>query len=62
MTKIVLMALFFFPLLVSVLTIKDIFENKSLEMNRKLIWIFVVILIPLFGAIVYFFFGKSKKL
>lgn len=62
MTKIVLMALFFFPLLVSVLTIKDIFENKSLEMNRKLVWIFVVILIPLFGAIVYFFFGKSKKL
>lgn len=61
MTKIVLMALFFFPLLVSVLTIKDIFENKSLAMNRKLIWIFVVILIPLFGAIVYFFFGKSKK-
>ncbi|MBD3747885.1 MAG: PLDc N-terminal domain-containing protein [Sphingobacteriales bacterium] len=62
MTKIVLIALFFLPLLVSVLSIKDIFENKSLEMNRKLIWIFVVILIPLFGAIVYFFFGKSKKL
>jgi hypothetical protein len=62
MTKIVLMGLFFFPLLVSVLAVKDIFENKSLGNQIKLIWIAVVILIPLLGSIAYFFFGKPKTL
>ncbi|MEO5911281.1 MAG: PLDc N-terminal domain-containing protein [Pelobium sp.] len=61
MSKIVLMSLFFFPLIVSLLTVKDIFENKQLENNIKLIWILVVILIPLVGAIAYFFFGKPKE-
>lgn len=61
MEKIVLIGLFFFPLLVSVLSVKDIFENKQLVNNTKLIWIAVVILIPLVGAIIYFFFGKPKS-
>ena len=61
MDKIVLMGLFFFPLLVSVLTVKDIFEQKEMENNSKLMWIAVGILIPLVGAIIYFFFGKPKS-
>ncbi len=62
MSKIVLMGLFLFPLLVSLLAIKDIFENRSLDNNKKIIWIIVVVLIPLVGAIIYFFFGKPKRL
>jgi hypothetical protein len=62
MSKIVIMGLFFFPLLVSILAVKDIFENKTLGNNNKLIWIAVAILIPLLGAIAYFFFGKPKTL
>lgn len=62
MSKIALMGLFFFPLVVAVLTVKDIFENKNLEIGEKLMWIAVVILVPLVGAIVYFFFGKRKQL
>lgn len=61
MSKLVLMGLFFFPLIVSLLAVKDIFENKQLENNIKLIWIVVVIIIPLLGAIAYFFFGKTKN-
>ena len=61
-SKIVMMGLFFFPLLVSLLAVKDIFENKTLANNSKLIWIIVAILIPLLGAIAYFFFGKPKTL
>ena len=61
MEKIALMGLFFFPLLVSVLSVKDIFEQKNFENNVKLMWIAVVILIPLVGAIIYFFFGKPKS-
>ncbi|HTN20562.1 MAG TPA: PLD nuclease N-terminal domain-containing protein [Pelobium sp.] len=62
MSKIVLMGLFFFPLVVAVLTVKDIFENNKLHQSEKLMWIAVVILLPLLGAIVYFFFGKKKQL
>ena len=61
MEKIVLMGLFFFPLLVSVLSVKDIFQLKEMENSSKLMWIAVVILIPLVGAIIYFFFGKPKS-
>ena len=61
MEKVVLIGLFFFPLLVSVLSVKDIFENKQLQNNIKLVWIAVVILLPLIGAIIYFFFGKPKS-
>jgi putative effector of murein hydrolase LrgA (UPF0299 family) len=61
MEKIALMGLFFFPLLVSILSVKDIFEQKNFENNVKLMWIAVVILIPLIGPIIYFFFGKSKS-
>lgn len=61
MEKIALIGLFFFPLLVSVLSVKDIFEQKNFENNVKLMWIAVVILIPLVGAIIYFFFGKPKS-
>jgi hypothetical protein len=62
MSKIVLMGLFFFPLVVAVLTVKDIFENTKLHQSEKLMWIAVVILLPLVGAIIYFFFGKKKQL
>jgi len=62
MSKIVLMGLFFFPLVVAVLTVKDIFENNNLHQSEKLMWIAVVILLPLLGAIIYFFFGKKKQL
>nr|MBC7612532.1 PLDc N-terminal domain-containing protein [Pseudopedobacter sp.] len=62
MSKIVLMGLFLFPLLVSLLAIKDVFENKTLDKSKKIIWIIIVVLIPLVGAIIYFFFGKPKRL
>ncbi len=62
MSKIVLMGLFLFPLLVSVLAVKDVFRNRLLSNNYKLIWIIIVIMIPLLGALVYFFFGKPKSL
>ncbi|MBU0697117.1 MAG: PLDc N-terminal domain-containing protein [Bacteroidetes bacterium] len=62
MSKIVLMGLFLFPLLVSLLAIKDVFENETLDKSKKIIWIIIVVLIPLIGAIIYFFFGKPKRL
>ena len=55
------MGLFLFPLLVSLLAVKDIFENKQVPNDKKLIWVISVIIFPLVGAIAYFFFGKPKN-
>ncbi|KHJ37889.1 hypothetical protein PBAC_19010 [Pedobacter glucosidilyticus] len=53
-----LAGLFFFPLLVALVTAKDIFFNENLSANLKLVWLLIVILIPLLGAIIYFFWAK----
>lgn len=55
---VLLAGLFFFPLLVAVVTAKDIFFNENLNQNTKLLWVVIVILIPLLGAIVYYLWGK----
>jgi predicted Na+-dependent transporter len=62
MSKFALIGLFFFPLIVSLLAVKDIIGNKQIENNIKFAWIVAVVLIPLFGAIGYFFFGKAKNI
>lgn len=54
----VVAGLFFFPLIVAVITCKDVFYNKNIKEQYKIIWFAVVILIPLFGPIVYYFWGK----
>jgi hypothetical protein len=62
MSKLALIGLFFFPLIVSILAVKDVFENKKIQNNIKIAWIAAVVLIPLFGAIAYFFFAKPKNI
>jgi uncharacterized PurR-regulated membrane protein YhhQ (DUF165 family) len=62
MSKFALIGLFFFPLIVSLLAVKDIIGNKQIQKNIKIVWIAAVVLVPLFGAIVYFFFGKPKNI
>lgn len=52
--------LFFFPLLVAVVTAKDIFFNENLTQNSKLLWVIIVILIPLLGAMIYYLWGKPS--
>lgn len=55
---IMLAGLFFFPLVVAIITAKDIFYNKNIAENIKIVWFALVILIPLIGPIIYFFWGK----
>lgn len=52
--------IFFFPLLVAVITVKHIFYNDKLADSHKLLWVTIVILLPLFGAIIYYFAGKKS--
>ena len=39
----------------------DILKN-NFKKNNKLIWIIVVVLIPIFGAILYFMIGRKQKI
>ena len=39
----------------------DILKNTFAK-NDKIIWIFVVILIPFIGSLLYLFIGKNRKL
>lgn len=57
---VLLAGLFFFPLLVAVITAKDIFFNENLQQNTKLLWVVIVILIPLLGAMAYYLWGKPS--
>ena len=39
----------------------DIIKN-NFKRNNKLIWIIVVVLIPILGAILYFMIGRKQKI
>jgi hypothetical protein len=39
----------------------DCISNKSLTSIQKCIWFICILFFPLTGALIYFFFGRSKK-
>ena len=39
----------------------DILKN-NFKKNNKLIWIIVVVMIPIIGAILYFMIGRNQKI
>jgi len=45
------------PLIALISVLKNSFKD-----NDKLIWILVILFIPYLGALLYFAFGRSKKL
>jgi hypothetical protein len=50
-----------FPILVDILTINYIFKNPRFTINKKIGWIVLVCLLPIFGAMSYFAFQKFKS-
>ena len=55
----ILIIVFFVLLWVSALV--DILKN-NFKKNNKLIWIIVVVMLPLIGAILYFMIGRNQKI
>lgn len=54
------------PILVLQLTIQiialvDLYKQKNIEKNKKIIWVFVILLFNILGPIVYFIFGRREK-
>jgi hypothetical protein len=47
-------------LLFPVVALISVFRNKF-QGNEKLIWILLIIFLPILGAILYFVFGRGKR-
>ena len=39
----------------------DAAQNRGLDQNERVVWIVVVALLHFLGALIYFFFGRSKR-
>ena len=62
----ILLLLFFLPLgLLSlafwIWMLVDAAQNRGLDQNERMVWIVVVALLHLLGAIIYFFVGRPKR-
>jgi hypothetical protein len=49
-------------LIVYVFTIFDVVSSRFANKNDKLIWIIIVVLVPLVGAILWFLIGRGKRI
>jgi hypothetical protein len=52
------------PLVILVLTIAALIDvlKHNFSGNDKIVWVIVVILIPIIGAILYFLIGKNQQI
>jgi hypothetical protein len=62
----ILLLLFFLPLGLMSLAfwiwmLVDTAQNRGLDQNERVVWIIVVALLHLLGAIIYFFVGRPKR-
>ena len=49
------------PAVLWIIALVDILKSNFQESN-KIIWVLVVIFLPILGAILYFFIGKTQKI
>jgi hypothetical protein len=57
---------FLIPLMVielalMVIALVDLFKRENMKSNTRLVWVFVIILISIFGPIAYLLFGRKDK-
>ena len=56
-----LIPLFVLEIALLVIAVIDIDRRQYVTGNNKLIWVLVVVLISIIGPIIYFVFGRKKK-
>ncbi|MFC5626795.1 PLDc N-terminal domain-containing protein [Algoriphagus winogradskyi] len=49
-------------LIIYAITIFDVVSSKFANPNDKLIWIIIVVLVPLLGAILWFLIGRGERI
>ncbi|MGF1554828.1 PLDc N-terminal domain-containing protein [Paucihalobacter sp.] len=58
---IIVTIIFFLFLLLPFLALISIVKNKFPD-NDKLVWVLIVLLLPVLGAVLYFILGRGKQL
>ena len=48
-------------ILLPVFAIVDILRNRKVNENEKVLWIILIIIIPILGAIIYFLAGPQHR-
>lgn len=43
-------------------TIYDVIKSNFANQNDKIIWVIIVVLVPLVGAVLWFLLGRSKRI
>jgi hypothetical protein len=56
-----LIPLFILQLALMVIALIDLFKREGMKSNTRLIWVFVIILINVFGPIAYLVLGRKDK-
>ncbi len=60
-SKVVVILFILIPLIILIVSLVNILKS-NFKGRSKLVWVFVVLIFPVIGAILYFTFGKDRKI
>jgi hypothetical protein len=52
---------FIIELILIVYALLDIFKNPGFNLNTKLLWVIIIVLIPILGSLLYIFWGRNQS-
>ena len=56
-----LLVFFLIPAILWIIALVDVLKSNFIDSTNKLIWVLVIILFPIVGAIIYFLVGRNQK-
>lgn len=57
-----ILVFFLIPAVLWIIALIDVLKSDFKDSINKLIWVLVIILFPIVGAIIYFMIGKKQKI
>ena len=60
--ELILLAIIGAMFVLPILALVDIVKSDFKESNTKIMWVLIVLLLPIFGSIVYFVIGRDQKM
>ena len=60
--ELLLIAIFFIlPLFLWIIALVEVLKSEFKNSNDKLIWVLVILLFPIIGALLYFIIGRNQR-
>ena len=60
-SEIIVIFFILLPALLIIISLTDILKS-NFEGNNKLIWVFIVVMLPVIGPILYFIIGRDQRI